>query len=281
MSQNVKDQKSTLKAMKPRTEERELVIYDNEGQHIYGVLHKPIGVQKAPAVLMCHGFAGNKIGRYRIYVNLAQKLAEAGIASLRIDFRGCGESEGDFSDVTVETEVSDACKGLEFLRNHPAVESSSIGILGNSFGGAIAVRAAFQDQNIRSLVLLAPLFNSAQWRQKWEAVMSNSADESCHKEMARILDGNAPGPAFYPSFFKLNLDKEMDGLKKTPILHIHSDRDDRVGQDQAEHYRRCRQDASAATHWIRLQKSDHDFSSSEERKMLIDETVQWFVKTLQ
>ena len=278
MSQNVKDQINLV--TKQRTEERELVIYNNEGQQIYGVLHKPIGVEKAPAVLMCHGFAGNKIGRYRIYVMLAQKLAEAGIASLRIDFRGCGESEGDFSDVTVETEVSDARKGLEFLRKHSAIDSSKIGILGNSFGGAIAVHAAFQDQHIKSIALLAPLFNCAQWRKKWEAVMSNSADESAYKEMTRLLDGNAPGPAFYPSFFKLNLDKEMEGLNNVPFLHIHSDKDERVGQDQAEHYRRCRQEAKADSKWIRLQKCDHDFSSAEERKLLVDETVQWFSKTL-
>ncbi len=279
MSQNVKEQQpKTEKKMK--YEEREMITFQNEGEKIFGVLHRPLVQHKVPGVLLCHGFAGNKIGRYRIYVLIAQKLAQAGIASLRFDFRGCGESEGDFSDITVESEVSDALKGLEFLRDHPSIDSSSIGILGNSFGGAIAVQTAFQDNNIRSLALLAALFDSVQWRQKWEAFMGRAVDDQAKKEMSRILDGNAPGPGFYSSFFRLNLEKEMQGLSNIPLLHIHSDHDERVGQDQAEQYRRIRQHAKAETQWMRLQKCDHDFSNADERVALIDETAKWFSKTL-
>lgn len=263
-----------------RFEEREHVIIENEGQKIFGIMHRPLHAPHAPAVLMCHGFAGNKIGRYRIYVQLAQQLARVGIATLRFDFRGSGESEGEFSEMTIDTEVSDALKGLEWLRKQPHIDAKRIGMLGNSFGGAIAVLAAERDGRIMSLALLAALFNSVQWRRKWEAFLSNTADESAQKEMARLLDGNAPGAGFYKSFMTLNVEPCLHSLKNVPLLHIHSESDTRVGLDQADHYKRCREAASAETKWIRLQKSDHDFSSSDERILLVDQVVDWFTKTL-
>lgn len=261
-------------------EERESVVFENEGQKIFGMLHRPLGQKKCPAVLMCHGFAGQKTGKYRIYVLISQRLAALGIASLRIDFRGSGESEGDFSEMTVEGEVNDALKGLQFLRSHPNIDAERIGLLGNSFGGAVAVLAASKDGNIKSMALLAALFNSNQWQKQWEALRAHAGDAGTQKELARILDGNVPGAAFYRSFFALNLEPSVSALDGVPLLHIHSDNDERVGIDQAEHYKRCRAGAKANTHYIRLKKSDHDFSIVEERLMIVEEVAQWFVKTL-
>lgn len=261
-------------------EKRECVSIDNEGLQIAGMIHRPLHPKgKVPAVLMCHGFASNKLGRYRLYVSIAERLAQSGIAALRIDFRGCGESEGSFSDVTLESEISDARRALHYLRHDPQIDPTRIGILGNSFGSAIAVLTAHQDQQIKSLVLLAALFHSQHWREEWERILSHSSETS-KREMARLLDGNTPGPAFYKSFFQLNLEKPLSTLHALPLLHIQSAHDDRVGLDQAEHFKRCRLDATAETRWILLQKCNHDFSDSEERTQVIEEAVKWFAKTL-
>jgi alpha/beta superfamily hydrolase len=261
-------------------EERECVFIDNEGQKIFGVLHHPLASHKVPVVLTCHGFAGTKIGKYRIYVNLAEQLAKVGIATLRIDFRGSGESEGLFSDMTINSEVSDVLKSLDFLRHHHQIDMNRIGILGNSFGSVISVLAANRDHLIKSMVLLAPLFDNKQWKSQWEAINSKNADPNALKEMARMLDGHTPGQAFFKEFFQLDLEPHLLALKNVPLLHIHSENDQRVGVQQAEEYKRCRKDALASTKWVNLQKSDHDFSNSEERSMIIKEVVDWFSKTL-
>ena len=262
-----------------KIEERECVVLENDGQKIFGMLHRPAGKQQSPAVVMCHGFAGQKIGKYRIYVLIAQRLAELGIASLRFDFRGSGESEGDFADMTIESEVSDVEKCLEFLRNHSQIDSSRIGILGNSFGGAIAVLAAGLDRRIQSIALLAALFNSQQWQKQWEALNQNKEDLVKQKELSRILDGNVPGPAFYRSFFNLDLAPSLASLQSVPMLHIHSEKDERVGIEQAQAYKRCRENA-ANTQYMWLQKSDHDFSVTEERLQIVEAVAQWFANTL-
>lgn len=260
-------------------ESREFITLENEGKQICGMLHRPLSKEKCPAVIMCHGFAGNRIGRYRIYVLIAQRLAEAGVACLRIDFRGSGESEGDFSEMTVESEVSDALKGIEFLRKDSHVDQERIGILGNSFGGAVAVIAAQRDRKIKSLVLLAALFSGEPWRKSWEKLVETK-DEGARKELGKILDGYSLSKDFYKQFFQMNLEDSLKALKEVPMLHIHSEQDDRIKIEHALQYERCRSGASGESRWIRLNKCGHEFSNSEERAMIVEETAQWFKKTL-
>lgn len=259
-------------------EKREFVVFENEGQKVYGTLHLPLIETKAPAIVMCHGFAGNRIGQFRLYVLLAQKLAEVGIASLRFDFRGSGESEGDFSQMTVAGEVSDALKALEFIESHPQINADRIGILGNSFGGAVAVLASCRNKKVKSLALLAALFNSNLWKSRWEAL--KTADDTSKKELHRLLDEHTLAPGFLKEFFQLDIEMALKSVADLPMLHIHSEKDERVGIDQADHYLRCRKEVKGETYSMRLKLSGHAFSNSEERNLVIEETVKWFQRTL-
>ena len=57
-------------------EERESIILKNHGQKLFCIFHKPAHRKNCPAVLLCHGLGGHKVGRYRLYVSLAKHLAE-------------------------------------------------------------------------------------------------------------------------------------------------------------------------------------------------------------
>ncbi|MFA0780897.1 MAG: hypothetical protein RJAPGHWK_002418, partial [Candidatus Fervidibacter sp.] len=78
----------------------QFVQFEVQGQRVYGMLHLPDGTsdtgKKVPAVAMCHGFTGNRIEAHRLFVKAARHFVQHGIAVLRFDFRGSGESEGDF-----------------------------------------------------------------------------------------------------------------------------------------------------------------------------------------
>src|SRR5262249_949470 len=137
------------------------------GQKIFGVIHRPLNVKKSPFVLMCHGLGGHKVGKGRLYVHLAEKLVSVGIGALRIDFRGSGDSEGDFSQMTIDSEVSDALVALNYLKNDPLIDSERIALFGRSFGGVVAILAAQRFSQIKSIVLWAPVFGSEQWKEKW------------------------------------------------------------------------------------------------------------------
>ena len=114
------------------------------GNGIVGVLNQPAGATAGPAVLLLHGFGSSKDEVGNMYKNLAAALAEKGVSSLRIDFRGYGKSDGDTGASTVDTMVEDARTAYEYLKSLPSVDPERIGVLGFSLGGGVAMISAGQ-----------------------------------------------------------------------------------------------------------------------------------------
>lgn len=117
----------------------------NVGNGIVGVLTKPASAQNAPAVLMLHGFGSQKDEVGNMYQRLAESLAERGVASLRIDFRGFGKSDGDTGAITVDAQVEDANTAYDYLSKVDFVDPARIGVMGFSLGGGVASMAAAQN----------------------------------------------------------------------------------------------------------------------------------------
>ena len=117
-------------------------------QGIAATLAMPEGAGPFPAVLMLHGFGSTRDEVGGMYAQEAAALAAAGIASLRIDFRGFGKSDGDTGAHTVDRQNEDAAIGLAALLATAGVDPARVGVLGFSFGGgaAIELAAAHPDQ---------------------------------------------------------------------------------------------------------------------------------------
>jgi alpha/beta superfamily hydrolase len=261
-----------------QVEVREAITLENNGEKIFGILHRPLHAKQVPAVVICPGFAGNKCGKFRMFVTLAKELAKNGIAVLRFDYRGAGDSEGEFRDITLEGKTSDTLKCLEFLANDPQMDSSRLGLLGRSLGGAIAVLAA-RRYSIKSLVLWAPVFKSDPWRELWESLQSNRQLDQTKKDILRNLPANAPNLDFLNQFFRLDIERELEGLKKIPLLHIHGEQDHVVKIEHAKAYEKAR-DGLDNTRFVHLPRSDHDFSDVLEQAIAIQETCHWYQQTL-
>jgi hypothetical protein len=265
--------------MQQQVEIREAITLENEGEKIFGILHRPLHSQHVPAIVICPGFAGNKCGKFRMFVTLGKELAKLGIAVLRFDYRGAGDSEGEFQDITLEGKVSDTLKCLSFLARDPQIDSSRLGLLGRSLGGAIAVLAAGRFQMIKSLALWAPVFRSDPWRELWESFSSNQQLDQAKQEVLRNLPANIPNLEFLSQFFKLNLQHELEAIRKIPLLHIHGEQDRVVKIEHAKDFEKARLGVDN-TRFIQLPKSDHDFSDSQEQLIAIQETCQWYLQTL-
>lgn len=149
----------------------EEITFENEGGTIYGTFTTPTNVRgKSPAVLLLHGFTGDRnegplfladwtpTGDF-MYERTANVFAENGIASLRIDFRGSGESldQFGFADTTFSGQISDAYAAIEWLDDHHKV--GDIGVLGLSQGGLVAAIASESHKRVNSLVLWSPVAN--------------------------------------------------------------------------------------------------------------------------
>jgi len=131
----------------------EPVGFVSDGFKLVGILHLPElrepGKRRA-AFLVLHGFGSNKDGGGGTAV--AKMLAGLGYAALRFDFRGCGESEGERGRVICMEQVRDTRNALSFLAARPDIDPKRIGVVGQSFGAAVAVYAAGVDRRVAACI---------------------------------------------------------------------------------------------------------------------------------
>lgn len=260
-------------------EKRESVVLENEGQEIFGIFHRPHQASPFPTVLICHGLGGDKCGKFRAYVTISELLSRLGIASFRFDFRGSGDSEGDFGDATLASETSDALVALKYLRQRPDVDVKRLGVFGRSFGGAVAMLTAARDGGIKSLATWAPVYDGQQWLSLWHHLHTQEVTDEMRQEAMRV-NGQVPGPAFFRQLFELRMEEELNRLTDVPLLHIHGERDTIVMPYHADCYRKAREKAQALNKFILLPNSDHDFTHIKENKLAVEETLNWFKSTL-
>ncbi len=127
------------------------------GKTLRGMLHRPDDVARGPMAVIYHGFTGNRIEPHFIMVKLSRALAKAGIASVRFDFSGSGESDGEFEDMTLSGEVAEAKAILDYARGLPCADPARTFLVGLSMGGAIAsIVAGDEGGKVRGIALWAP-----------------------------------------------------------------------------------------------------------------------------
>lgn len=264
-----------------RTETRESVEFEVEGEKIFGIFHRPLNPKKTPypAVIISHGMAGHKTGRYRVYVDLATELSKRGIGVLRFDYRGSGDSEGNFESITLNDEVKDLIEAIEWVKNDPQVDNDRIGLFGRSFGGTIAIMAAAEVTGVKSIALWAPLFSAQQWKDKWDFINTNTDDMEKVEEF-RTINGQLGGLEFYDNLFNLDIKPFIKKIEEVPLFHIHGLKDMNVFPSHADDYEKARKHSKAKSKYLKLENTDHDFTHRKERYHAIDETSNWFEETL-
>lgn len=145
--------------------EEEIVSFQNEGMNMVGSLVIPKAGKKVPIVIFFNGYAGDRkellvpgTDEY-IWERLSRLLAEQGLASLRMDFRGSGDSDGDFTMASFSTQISDGLATVEFISRHlrRKVQWQKIGIIGFSQGGLVGACTAARDNRVDSLCLWSPV----------------------------------------------------------------------------------------------------------------------------
>lgn len=139
-------------------EQKEILVY-NKGKKIYGIAYIPnAGKEKMPLIVCAHGLGGSHTSSTAHY---ARQLAPRGTAVYCFDFCGGGgtASDGDTTQMSVMTEVSDLEAVLDAAFTWDFVDTGHIALLGSSQGAAVAaITAARHTERIAGLVLLYPGF---------------------------------------------------------------------------------------------------------------------------
>jgi len=108
-----------------------------------------------PGVVLCHPhplYGGRMDNNVTQAISMA--LANRGVTALRFNFRGVDRSEGTFDGG--EGETRDALAAVSYLADREEVSPSRIGMMGYSFGGAIALKAALSGEEVKAVAAVSP-----------------------------------------------------------------------------------------------------------------------------
>lgn len=149
---------------------REHFVFTSHGQRILGVLHMPPAQPTAGAVFL-HGWPGYRVGTHRLFVKAAHAAAERGLACLRFDFRGRGDSEGETNRTNLVTMIEDAIVAAQELVRRSGVKR--LAFVGDCSGCEVAIGAGPLVEGLEAMVLWsAPIIGGA--RQEADAAKRRS-----------------------------------------------------------------------------------------------------------
>jgi dipeptidyl aminopeptidase/acylaminoacyl peptidase len=237
------------------------------------MIHRPAAAKgRAPGVVFFHGFTGDRMESHWIFIKCSRALAGAGIASLRFDFFGSGESEGEFREATLKTEIADAEDAVKFFRRQPGIDATRLGLCGLSLGGLIAASIAHRVR-VKALVL-------------WSAVAHPPLLHSLAATLSRPVPGRSgfveyEAREISPQFLKSLT--TVDPLKavaryRQPTLIIHGEKDEAVPAAHADDFFLA--SAASFKEEIIVAGADHTFSSLAWERQVIERTVAWFGRSL-
>ncbi len=282
------------------------LYFKNEGQLLTGTLHSPQGRrQKFPAVVLFHGFGGHKIESHMLFVATSRALEKAGIVTFRFDFRGSGESEGAFSEITPSGEISDGLRAVEVLMEQPEVDAARVGILGLSLGGLVASAVAGQLGEVKSVVLwsavanlpevflrtrqLPPRFQRhlpdflvglARLARTFRTQPQEDQQEKLAREGQVDLGGMVLGRGFLEDLGThdpLKLIRES----RAPLLVLHGTEDTTVPPRHAALYLKAGLARNVRTQRVLITGADHTYARADWQTEVIERSVAWFKDTLQ
>lgn len=226
---------------------------------------------------MCHGFTGNKLEAHFIFVKTARALAVAGIAAFRFDFRGSGESGGEFGEMTVPGEILDARKALSFVARYPAVDPRRLGLLGLSLGGMVAANAASHEPCVRSLALWSATADPVSMMKRVKHWGGGAV------RAGRLVDigGLGLGPAFFRNPRAIDPVAALQKCRRPfPVLVLKGGADPVISLEENSLYVKGLRYSTHPVKQVLIPGAGHTFERLSHEGEAIRITTDWFRKTL-
>jgi len=252
---------------------------NRSGKWLRGVVHRPgSGARgqgsraRVPGVVFFHGFTGDRMESHWMFVKCARALAAAGIASLRFDFYGSGESDGDFREVTLRGEIADARVAVDFFRRQKGIDPARVALLGISMGGAVAACLA-APLRARALVLWSALAHTPHLQVLGETSVKPIPGGGGRVEYA----AREISPRFLDDALRVNPLRAVARFRN-PLLIVHPEKDAAVPLSHAADFLEAA--GSTIKETIVIPGADHTFDSIPWEREVIVRTVGWLSRRL-
>ena len=246
-------------------------FHDSSRHTVAAVLSAPSATDRL--VVLCHGFLSNKNSTTN--TTLTRLLNERGIATLRFDFFGHGESDGPFEKITVGRALDQAMVAMDVAASKGY---RRLGLIGSSFGGLIAILAASRRRDLSVVGLKCPVadfpemlrleFGKAgidRWRQ--------------HHAIPDVTGGARPirlDFTFYEQCLAYDAYKAAEAVT-APVLIVQGGCDELVPRDQS---RRLYDALGTAKALKILEGADHGFTKADDFRTMATALADWTVRYL-
>lgn len=247
--------------------ETSLTFQDSEHNAVAAILAEPES-QTGRAVILCHGFLSNKDSRTNL--RLTELQVAQGISTLRFDWFGMGESEGEFGRLTVSTCCDQLERAISLMHERGYHE---LGLIGSSFGGLLAILVAQRHPELRAIGLKCPV-------PDFPAMLEHEFGSNGIEEWKRtnyipdVTGGTAPvflDFAFYESCRTFNAYEAAHAIK-SPVLIVHGEQDELVPFHQIE---RLKASLPDDTKLVLLPEADHQFGRPEDFRRMTAHLADW------
>lgn len=211
---------------------REHVWVKSRQQNLSVMVHTPVGFKAGvPVAVLCHGFAGDKIGSNQLTKNLAIFLERLGYAVVRFDYIGSGDSDGDFAiDTSVAGWREDLDNILSWIKAQAQFSHSPLVLYGHSLGGLVALTHPAVDPRVSARIVFAPVTQAVDnfrtiilGEDRWQQSLRG---ETIHNFYGRALSLEAQ---FVVDLLRSDYNPGRNlADSEQPILFIHGTADDVV-----------------------------------------------------
>lgn len=214
----------------------EMIIMD-DGIRLSAVLERP-DIERCPLAIVLHGFTSSKDRPHTLAA--CQAMREAGLATLRFDLYGHGESGGTFKEHTLYKWISNTLAVIDRARMLDFV--TDIYLSGHSQGGLVAVLAGGMAPDlVKGLILRAPAFMIPGCAREG-SILGYAFDPVHIPDEIKVINGMTLGGNYIRVAQTIHAEEAMERFPG-PVLILHGDADDVVpvegSREAAERYRQC------------------------------------------
>jgi putative redox protein len=247
---------------------RHKVEFTSNGLNLSGALEVPESEIRCYAVF-AHCFTCGK--DVAAASRIARALTASGIAVLRFDFTGLGNSDGDFANTNFSSNLQDLLAAVDFLRNEYVAPQL---LIGHSLGGAAVLAMASEVPEVKAVVTIGAPYSAEHVKHNFQASLSD-IDRTGE---ARVELGDRQ--FLIKKQFLEDLDKnqvsDLGKLRKA-LLVMHSPLDTTVSIEEAEKiYRAARHPKS----FISLDDADHLLSGKQDSEYVASTIAAWAIRYL-
>ena len=243
------------------------IQFDNQhGETLAGTLHLPVkGAQIG--VVLAHCFTCSR--HTTILRRIADALAGAGLAALRFDFSGNGQSQGRFEEISYTKHAAEMLLAADYLARR---NIETRGLLGHSMGAALAVLAGARMPGVRGICTLAGRLGGLAptefltLDQQHQLSLSGKVTFTSRGRKLELTQ------AFFDDARTQDLTATIAALQR-PLLVVHGDQDRVIPPAEAEKAKRY--NPRQVTLKI-IPGADHMFSRERDRIAIADMVAAWF-----